>query len=60
MLIKPTGFAGKVPAPVVAVVDEEKFNRLRKNCCHALVGRLVFPSRNSLWVQELAGQVLTP
>jgi hypothetical protein len=46
--MNPTGLAGSVAAPVVAVVDEEKFNRFKKNCCHALVGRFVFPSKNSL------------
>jgi hypothetical protein len=48
MLIKPTGLAGNVAAPVVAVVAEEKFNRFRKNCCHARVGLFVPPSKNSL------------
>jgi hypothetical protein len=41
--MNPTGFAGKVvePVPVVAVDAEEKFNKFKKNCCHALVGLFV-------------------
>jgi len=46
--MKPTGFAGKVAEPAVAVAAELKLSRLRKNCCHALVGRLVCPSKNSV------------
>jgi hypothetical protein len=48
ILINPTGLAGSVPDPVVAVVAEEKFNKFKKNCCHALVGRLVVLSKNSV------------
>jgi len=48
IFIKPTGLAGKLPDPAVAVVAELKLRRLRKNCCQALVGRLVCPSRNSV------------
>ena len=48
MFINPTGLAGKVPEPAVAVVAELKLSRLRKNCCQARVGRLVCPSRNSV------------
>jgi predicted Zn-ribbon and HTH transcriptional regulator len=47
MFMNPTGLAGKVAEPAVAVVAELKLSRLRKNCCHALVGLLVCPSRNS-------------
>jgi len=47
ILIKPTGFAGKVALPAVAVGALEKFNKFKKNCCHARVGLLVCPSRNS-------------
>jgi hypothetical protein len=46
--MNPTGLAGRDAEPVVAVVAEEKFNRFKKNCCHALVGRFVAPSKNSL------------
>jgi hypothetical protein len=46
--MNPTGLAGSVAAPVVAVVADEKFNKFRKNCCHALVGRFVPASKNSL------------
>ena len=50
MLINPTGLAGKVvePVPVVAVVAEEKFNKFKKNCCHARVGLFVVLSKNSV------------
>jgi hypothetical protein len=48
ILINPTGFAGNVAEPVVAVVAEEKFNKLIKNCCHALVGLFVTLSKNSV------------
>jgi hypothetical protein len=44
--INPTGLAGSVADPAVAVVAELKFNKLRKNCCHDLDGRLVAPSKN--------------
>jgi hypothetical protein len=47
MFIKPTGLAGKVAEPAVAVAAELKLSRFKKNCCHALVGLLVCPSRNS-------------
>jgi hypothetical protein len=47
MFIKPTGLLGNVPEPAVAVVAELKLSRFKKNCCHALVGLLVCPSRNS-------------
>ena len=47
MLIKPTGLAGKVAEPAVAVAAELKLSRLRKNCCQARVGLLVFTSKNS-------------
>ena len=47
MFIKPTGLAGKVAEPAVAVAAELKLSKLRKNCCHALVGLLVFTSKNS-------------
>ena len=47
MLINPTGLDGKSAAPLVAVVAEVKFIILRKNCCQALVGRFVWPSKNS-------------
>jgi len=43
--MNPTGLAGSVADPVVAVVDEVKFNKFRKNCCHALVGRFVVLSK---------------
>jgi hypothetical protein len=46
--MNPTGLAGSVAAPVVAVVEEEKFNRFKKNCCHALDGLFVPTSKNSL------------
>jgi hypothetical protein len=46
--INPTGCAGKVAEPVVAVVAEEKFNKFRKNCCHARDGLFVPTSKNSL------------
>jgi hypothetical protein len=39
--MNPAGFAGKVADPAVAVGALEKFNRLRKNSCHARVGRCV-------------------
>jgi len=45
--MNPTGCAGSVAAPVVAVVAEEKFNRFKKNCCHDLVGLFVVLSKNS-------------
>jgi hypothetical protein len=47
MFIKPTGLAGKDADPAVAVVAELKLSKLRKNCCQALVGLLVFTSKNS-------------
>jgi hypothetical protein len=47
MFMKPTGLAGNVAEPVVAVVADEKLSKFKKNCCHALVGRFVCPSRNS-------------
>lgn len=43
--MKPTGFDGKVPLPVVAVFEDVKFNKFKKNCCQALVGRLVLLSK---------------
>jgi hypothetical protein len=46
--MNPTGLAGNVAEPAVAVVAEEKFNKFKKNCCHARVGLFVFPSKNSL------------
>jgi hypothetical protein len=46
-LIKPTGFAGKVPDPAVAVALLLKFTKFRKNCCHARVGLFVIGSKNS-------------
>jgi hypothetical protein len=46
-LINPTGLAGNVALPVVAVVADEKFSKFKKNCCHALVGLLLDGSRNS-------------
>lgn len=46
--MKPTGWAGNVPDPVVAVVLGVKFNKFKKNCCHARVGRFVTLSKNSL------------
>jgi hypothetical protein len=46
--MNPTGLAGNVAAPVVAVVEDEKFSKFKKNCCHALVGLFVAPSKNSL------------
>ena len=48
MFINPTGLAGKVPEPAVAVVAELKLSRLRKNCCQALVGLFVLASKNSV------------
>jgi hypothetical protein len=39
--INPTGFAGKVADPAVAVAALEKFNKLSKNSCQARVGRPV-------------------
>jgi hypothetical protein len=45
--MKPTGLDGNVAVPAVAVVAEEKFNKFKKNCCHALVGLLVVLSKNS-------------
>jgi hypothetical protein len=45
--MKPTGLDGNVADPLVAVVAEEKFNKFKKNCCHALVGRFVTLSKNS-------------
>jgi hypothetical protein len=45
--INPTGFAGNVALPAVAVVADEKLSKFRKNCCQALVGLFVVPSRNS-------------
>ena len=45
--MNPTGFAGKVADPAVAVVALVKFNKLMKNCCHVRVGLLVFGSKNS-------------
>jgi hypothetical protein len=49
MFMKPTGLAGNVepPACVVAESDEVKFTMFKKNCCHDLVGLLVFASKNS-------------
>jgi len=46
-LMNPTGFAGKVADPAVAVVALLKLSKLMKNCCQALVGRFVLPSKNS-------------
>ena len=46
--MKPTGWAGNVADPVVAVVLGVKFNKFKKNCCHARVGRFVTLSKNSL------------
>jgi hypothetical protein len=48
MFIKPTGLAGNVAEPAVAVDALEKFSKFKKNCCHALVGLLVFASKNSV------------
>jgi hypothetical protein len=45
--MNPTGFDGKVADPAEADDAELKFNKFKKNCCHALVGRLVVPSKNS-------------
>jgi len=43
--MNPTGLDGSVADPAVAVVAEEKFNKFKKNCCHALVGRFVLLSK---------------
>jgi len=43
--MNPTGFAGKVADPDVAVVELVKFNKFKKNCCHARVGRFVLLSK---------------
>ena len=48
MFINPTGLAGNVAEPAVALVAELKLSKLRKNCCHARVGRLVVASKNSV------------
>jgi hypothetical protein len=48
MFINPTGLAGRVAEPAVASVDDEKLIMFKKNCCHARVGRLEAPSKNSL------------
>jgi hypothetical protein len=45
--MKPTGLAGNVAEPAVASVAEVKFTMFKKNCCHDLVGLLVFASKNS-------------
>jgi len=45
--MNPTGLAGKVADPDEAVLAELKFNKFRKNCCHARVGRFVVASKNS-------------
>jgi hypothetical protein len=47
MFMKPTGAAGNVAEPAVAEVADEKLIKFKKNCCQALVGLLVCPSRNS-------------
>jgi len=45
--MNPTGFDGKVADPAEAVLADVKFNKFKKNCCQALVGRLVVASKNS-------------
>jgi hypothetical protein len=40
--MNPSGAAGKVADPAVAVAALEKFKRFKKNNCHALVGRCVW------------------
>ena len=44
--MNPTGAAGKVPDPAVAVVDDEKLSKFRKNCCQGVDGRFVLTSKN--------------
>ena len=46
--MNPSGLAGKVAEPAVAVVALEKLSKLRKNSCHARVGR---------WVWSIIGAV---
>ena len=46
--MKPAGAAGNVAEPAVAVVDDEKLSKFKKNCCHARVGLLVAGSKNSV------------
>jgi hypothetical protein len=53
--INPTGLAGKVADPAVAVEALLKFNRLMKNCCHALVG--LWFAHPRIQIEDMVGTV---